>query len=106
MLYIFFKANSLKCRICKDAELSPNAEFFAGSCENPLDIGSHGENCKWEDNKYCLKLKITLSPDLKKKTELYERNLYDEDVLKKYFNKQEREGMQKLLAKRESNDYS
>ena len=81
--------------------MSPNEEFYAGSCKGESDEGSRNESCTWEDNQYCLKLKITLSPALKRRTELYEKTLLESDVLKKTFSKKEAEEMQNFLAARE-----
>ena len=94
-------AHAIKCRICGDAELSSNEEFYAGSCKGESDQGSRNESCFWEDNQYCLKLKITLSPVLKRRTELYEKTLLESDVLKHTFPKEQAEEMQNFLAARE-----
>ena len=81
--------------------MSPNGEFYAGLCEGESDIGNPDTSCALEENQYCLKLKITLSPELKQKTELYENTLSDFDLLKETFSKEKAEEMQTFLAERE-----
>ena len=94
------KACSSNCHICGNGELSPNGAFFAGRCNSESDLGSGEDVCPWEDTNYCLKLKITFDPDLRRRTEFIENNLFDDEMLNN-FPKQERDEMSRFLSQRE-----
>ena len=97
---MFNKAHSSNCHICGNGELSPNGKFFAGQCKSESDLGDKQEVCPWENRNYCLKLKITFDPDLRRRTELIENNLFDDELLSN-FPKQQRDEMSRFLAQRE-----
>merc|ERR1719273_719136 len=75
VLHLSFKADGLKCRVCNNAEWSPNQQYYAGRCEKELDPGNLETHCSVEGTQFCLKLKITFDPKVKRRTELLEKNL-------------------------------
>ena len=99
----FIIAYSIKCRICGTGELSDNGDYFAGPCTDESDLGNHEEPCPWKENNYCLKLKITLDPILKRKVQLMEETVSNEETLK-ILPKQTQDTLRRNLAKRECNN--
>ena len=97
-----FLVHGLKCRICDNPELSPNNDFYAGRCDSESDYGSSQETCPFQNNQYCLKLKITLNEQLKRETDLYEKNFLNDELMKSVFTKKEREELKESLAARKT----
>ena len=71
----FILADGLKCRVCNNAEWSPNQQYYAGRCEDGFDPGNLETHCSMEETQFCLKLKITFDPEVKRRTKLLEKNL-------------------------------
>ena len=71
----FILADGLKCRVCNNAEWSPNQQYYAGRCGKEFDQGNLETHCSVEGTQFCLKLKITFDPKVKRRTELLEKNL-------------------------------
>ena len=69
-------------------------------CQRNSDLGSMEENCSWGDNKYCLKLKIKFDPELKEKTEMYEKNLSNDQLLSVLSTKERQELLNTLEARK------
>ena len=92
----FISANGLKCRVCNDAEWSPNQQYYAGRCEKELDPGNLETHCSVEGTQFCLKLKITFDPEVKRRTKLLEKNL--ESVL----SERDKDEMLKVLKSRKT----
>ena len=67
--------DGLKCRVCNDAEWSPNQQYYAGRCGQEFDPGNLETHCSVEETQFCLKLKITFDPEVKRRTKLLEKNL-------------------------------
>jgi len=98
----FIPAHGIKCRICDDAELSPNNNYYAGHCNEESDFGTFEEKCPFEDSQYCLKLKTTFNSDLKRETDLYEKNFLNDELMKSVFTRKEREELKKSLEAQKS----
>ena len=92
----FILADGLKCRVCNDAEWSPNQQYYAGRCENGFDPENLETHCSMEETQFCLKLKITFDPDVKRRTRLLEKNL--ESVL----SERDRDEILKVLKSRKT----
>ena len=87
-------ADGLKCRICNNAEWSPNQQYYAGRCDDGFDPGNLETHCSMEETQFCLKLKITFDPEVKRRTRLLEKNL--ESVL----SERDRDEILKVLKSR------
>ena len=92
----FILADGLKCRICNNAEWSPNQQYYAGQCEDGFDPGNLETHCSMEETQFCLKLKITFDPEVKRRTRLLEKNL--ESVL----SERDKEEILKVLKSRKN----
>ena len=92
----FILADGLKCRVCNDAEWSPNQQYYAGRCEKEFDPGNLETNCSVEETQFCLKLRIIFDPEVKRRTELLEKNL--ESVL----SERDKDEMLKVLKSRKN----
>ena len=89
-------ADGLKCQVCNNAEWSPNQQYYAGRCENEFDPGNLVTHCSMEETQFCLKLKITFDPEVKRRTRLLEKNL--ESVL----SERDKDEMLKVLKSRKT----
>ena len=92
----FILADGLKCRVCNNAEWSPNQQYYAGRCEDGFDPGNLETHCSMEQTQFCLKLKITFDPEVKRRTRLLEKNL--ESVL----SERDRDEILKVLKSRKT----
>ena len=81
--------------------MSSNKEFFARKCNNEGDLGTHENDCPWDDNQYCLKLKIEFNLENRKKNEFLENSFRDSDILK-LIPRNDRNKMWKELQKRKN----
>ena len=102
MLNFVLVTSGIKCRICDEPELSPNNAFYAGRCDSESDYGNSHETCPFENSQYCLKLKITLNEQLKRETDLYEKNFLNDDLMRSVFTQKEREELKESLAARKT----
>ena len=94
--------SGIKCRICDEPELSPNNAYYAGRCDSESDYGSLQDTCPFENSQYCLKLTITLNEQLKRETDLYEKNFLNDQLMRSVFTQKEREELKESLAARKS----
>ena len=93
-------ACSLKCRVCENAELSANKEYYAGQCKNDINLRRLERVCPFEENQFCLKLKITFDPEVKRRTTLWEKNLSDNQLLGSVLSNEAQDEIQKILKSR------
>ena len=100
-LNFFILVLSMRCHICGNTELSSNKEFFAGKCESENDLGKHEDDCPWEDNQYCLKLKITFNLEVRRTTQFLENSFLNTASLSLIPQKQ-RDEIRKQLQKRKN----
>ena len=104
MIIIIFEyvtiACSLKCRVCENAELSSNKEYYAGQCKHDINLGRLERACPFKENQFCLKLKITFDPEVKRRTNLWEKNLSDNQLLGSVLSKEAQDEIQKILKSR------
>ena len=91
----------MRCHICGNTELSSNKEFFAGKCQSENDLGKHEDDCPWEDNQYCLKLKITFNLEVRRTTQFLENSFLNTASLSLIPQKQ-RDEIRKQLQKRKN----
>ena len=100
-LNFFILVLSMRCHICRNTELSSNKEFFAGKCQSENDLGKHEDDCPWEDNQYCLKLKITFNLEVRRTTQFLENSFLNTASLSLIPQKQ-RDEIRKQLQKRKN----